>query len=115
MANSRITSGVPSVAASLLVLALTAGVATAQGTPRAIATGHDLSERNCIQCHQVDPSDHGSWTDAPSFESIANKPGTTPATLSAFIQKLHMKMLNTARPKNEAEAIAAYIISLRKH
>jgi hypothetical protein len=62
----------------------------------------------------VTPSGARGWTDAPAFEAIANRPGTTVATLSAIIQKPHMKMLNTERPKGEADAIAAYIISLHQ-
>ncbi|OYV33933.1 MAG: hypothetical protein B7Z80_22615 [Rhodospirillales bacterium 20-64-7] len=61
----------------------------------------------------VTPSSKRGWTEAPAFEALANRPGTTVAALSAVIQKPHMKMLNTGRPPKEAQAIAAHIMTLR--
>ncbi len=58
------------------------------------------------------PGASQGWTDAPTFQTIANRPERTQATLSRFIQQSHMHMLNTARPPNEANEIAAYIVSL---
>ena len=69
----------------------------------------------CQQCHVIVPSNGAGWTDAPSFESIANRSGQTAAALSATIQKPHLHMLNDQRPKPEADLLAAYIISLRKN
>ncbi len=63
----------------------------------------------------IAPSTARGWTDAPPFEEIANRPGTSIATLSAIIGKPHMNMLHTGRPPNEAHAIAAYIMTLRHH
>ena len=37
------------------------------------------------------------------------------SSTSTFVQKPHMNMLNDQRPKAEADAIATYILSLRKH
>lgn len=50
----------------------------------------------------VTPSSKRGWTEAPAFEALANRPGTTVAALSAVIQKPHMKMLNTGRLPKEA-------------
>jgi mono/diheme cytochrome c family protein len=83
-------------------------------TPRSAASGSKLAQQYCSRCHQVSPSGRRGWTDAPSFESIGNRPGSTTETLSATIQQPHMKMLNTGRPVAEANDIAAYIMSLRK-
>ncbi len=75
--------------------------------------GLALSQKYCTECHVVTPSASKGWTDAPTFESIANRSGATVATLTAIIEKPHMKMLNVERPRNEAQAIATYIMSLR--
>ena len=78
------------------------------------ANGRGLAEQLCQQCHVIAPSKAASWTDAPTFESIANRPGLTATRLSAIIQKPHLHMTNDQRPKQEADALAAYILSLRK-
>jgi mono/diheme cytochrome c family protein len=101
----------------LLLLAIAAagpaGTASAQPVPNTAAAGLRLSEQYCITCHTVVPSRERGWTDAPSFPEIANRPGVTAAKLSEVVQKPHMNMMNDQRPKDEADAIATYIISLR--
>jgi mono/diheme cytochrome c family protein len=83
-------------------------------TPPNAAAGLKLAQQNCVRCHQIAPDGKRGWTDAPTFKSIANRSGSTTETLSATIQKPHMKMLNTGRPVAEANDIAVYIMSLRK-
>jgi mono/diheme cytochrome c family protein len=83
-------------------------------TPPNAAAGLKLAQQYCARCHQIAPAGKRGWTDAPPFESIANRPASTTETLSATIQKPHMKMLNTGRPVAEANDIAVYIMSLRK-
>ena len=75
--------------------------------------GHALATQYCARCHIVAPGGAGGWTNAPSFEAIANNPQANLGGLSAFIQRPYEKMLNTGRPANESEAIATYILSLR--
>jgi mono/diheme cytochrome c family protein len=79
------------------------------------APGLALSQKYCAECHVIAPSASKGWTNAPTFEAIANRPGTTVANLTATLEKPHMKMLNTERPPNEARAIATYIMTLRSH
>jgi cytochrome c len=100
---------------AIVCLMVAAQCAHAQPAPNNVAAGHKLADQLCSECHIIAPGGPAGWTDAPSFEAIANRPATTAAKLSAFIQKQHMHMLNTARPPGEANAIAAYIVSLRKH
>ena len=83
-------------------------------TPPNAAAGLKLAQQYCVACHQIAPSSKRGWTDAPAFEAIANRPGSTTEMLSAKIQQPHMKMLNTERPAAEASDIAVYIMSLRK-
>jgi mono/diheme cytochrome c family protein len=90
-------------------------LANAQPVPNTAAAGQQLAEKYCVTCHIIGPSGHGGWTDAPRFDAIANRPNVSAAQISAFVQKPHMNMLNDQRPKPEADAIATYILSLRKH
>jgi mono/diheme cytochrome c family protein len=89
--------------------------ASAQPAPDTAAAGKQLAQQYCVTCHIITPAGNGGWTDAPRFDAIANRPGVSAAQISAFVQKPHMNMLNDQRPKAEADAIAAYILSLRKH
>ena len=98
------------VAACFILLPFTASADPAPG----VAAGQKLAQQYCAECHVVVPSSARGWTDAPAFEAIANRQGTTEKTLSLYILQPHMHMLNTGRPPAEANQIAAYIISLRK-
>jgi len=100
-------------AACLMVSARWVNAQNAQSAANNVATGRELAERLCSECHVVVPSGKGGWTDAPAFDAIANRQGTTAAELSGFIQQPHMQMVHTARPPREADLISAYIMSLR--
>ena len=104
---------IPAVIAAAC-LAIVPRCVFADPSPKA-AAGLKLAQQYCVECHQVVPSNKKSWTDAPDFDAIANRPNTTIASLDATIEKPHMKMLNTERPPTEANEIALYIMSLRKH
>jgi cytochrome c len=103
---------IPAVLAAALLVVMPRCVFAAP--PPEAAAGLKLAQQYCTRCHQVAPSSKKGWTDAPAFEVIANRPGTTTAGLDATIQKPHMKMLNTERPPGEANEIAVYIMTLRK-
>lgn len=82
--------------------------------PVRTGAGRQLAQHYCAACHVLDPNDTRGMTDAPAFVVLANRPGTTEQTLSRFIQKPHLQIPDTGRPPAEADAIAAYIMSLRK-
>ena len=98
-------------AAGCLVIA--SQMVFAASAPRP-AAGQKLSQQYCAECHVVAPNGKAGWTDAPAFEVIANKRGTTAQSLRNFIEQPHMHMVNTGRPASEASDIAAYILSFRK-
>ena len=97
--------------AALLGLALASPPAAAQAPA---SVGQRLATQYCARCHIVTPTGSGGWTNAPAFQTIADNKQSSAARLSTFIQTEHEKMLNTGRPRNEADEIAAYIISLRR-
>jgi|GEM_PF-1205556 mono/diheme cytochrome c family protein len=103
--------GIPAAVALLLLAALPAA---AQQRPAAgqAEQGKRLAEAYCSRCHTMVP-DAGSWTDAPTFEAIAADAKKTRAWFKAFLAKPHTNMLNTERTPAEAEAIGAYVASLR--
>lgn len=109
-ADRRITYHLIAVAC----LALAPHAVFADPAPKTTA-GQKLAQQYCAECHVIAPNGKRGWTDAPAFDAIANRPGTTAQTLAAVIERPHMHMENTERPPAEANEIAAYILSLRKH
>jgi cytochrome c len=98
---------------SVLCVAAFAASVRAQSAPKNVAVGQRLASEHCARCHVAVLNGEAGWTDAPSFAAIANRPQTTAAKLSAFIQQPHMHMLDLPLPPVQANAVAAYIISLR--
>ncbi len=101
----------------IVPLALLFGMLTASAMaapPSTVTTGSALAKQYCSECHVVAPSSSRGWTDAPPFDSVANRPNSNISALTAFIEKPHRHMLNTQRPPAEAQALASYIMSLRK-
>lgn len=94
-------------------LALAPHMVFADPAPRT-AVGQKLAQQYCAECHVIAPNGKRGWTDAPAFDAVANRPGTTMPTLTTFIERPHMHMENTGRPPAEANEIAAYILSLRQ-
>jgi cytochrome c len=78
-----------------------------------VSEGRQLAQKTCATCHVIIPNGPASWTDAPPFESIANRPGITQQWLAAFVQKPHMHMLEDRYTPGQANAIASFILSLR--
>ena len=111
-----------SVVCSLLVAvslaqAIEVGICVAQ--PDIAAEGHRLAKHLCSQCHLIEGSGPGSWTNAPSFESIANGSTMNQTQLTNFILTPHFAMPPISMPprnytRAQASAIASYILSLRR-
>lgn len=104
---ARLTS---MLAVGALLGALAPVAAEAQGAPNA---GKVLSERYCATCHVVEPTGKAGWTDAPSFQAIANRQGVTAEWVTDYTEKQHMEMMHDMRPHDQAAAIAAYLMILR--
>ncbi|MBV8573703.1 MAG: hypothetical protein JOZ58_01510 [Acetobacteraceae bacterium] len=101
-------------AGALLVLGSLALGPCCLAQPASVAEGGRLAEDVCARCHNVTPGGGGSWTDAPSFESIANRPRMSQAWLADFVARPHMHMLQRDYTRSQVNSIAAYIMSLRR-
>ncbi|AWM04673.1 c-type cytochrome [Bradyrhizobium amphicarpaeae] len=102
---------------ALSVLLLLSVIHSAAGAPRsgprAAAEGHRLAEAWCESCHAVDPHMPGFFDEAPSFQAIADRNGTTALSLKVFWRTSHRSMPNLVISPQQADALSAYILSLR--
>jgi mono/diheme cytochrome c family protein len=90
----------------------TAAAASRPG-PRTIAEGHRLAEAWCQTCHAVEPGLAGFFDEAPSFQAIADRNGTTALSLKVFWRTSHQHMPNLVIAPDQADALSSYILSLR--
>jgi mono/diheme cytochrome c family protein len=75
--------------------------------------GRRLAEALCETCHAIEPHMTGISNQAPSFEAIANRHGTTALSLKVFLKTSHENMPNLVIAPNQADALASYILSLK--
>ena len=102
-----------SMATSLGIVSLLAFSPSGFAQNKSVTEGHRLVEP-CARCHVIVSNGPSSWTDAPSFEAIASRPGIQRAWLAKFVQQDHMHMLSDTYTDAQANSIASYILSLRK-
>jgi mono/diheme cytochrome c family protein len=98
-----------------LIAGLILPVSGALAQPAPNSEGYRLSAELCARCHVVTAHGPGSWTDAPPFEAIANRPATTRKWLVDFISQPHAHMLTRDYTPAQVNSIAGYILSLRQH
>jgi mono/diheme cytochrome c family protein len=72
--------------------------------------GHRLAEAWCKPCHAIEPHMAGLLDQAPSFEAVANRHGTTALSVKVFLKKNHANMPNLVIAPDQAEALASYIL-----
>jgi mono/diheme cytochrome c family protein len=104
---------------------LTALAGAAVSRAPEVARGEHVARLVCSACHVVasDQEYPPILTEpTPSFTDIANRPGISAQSLQRFItnthwdgQKIPMTMPNTMLNKNDVQAVAQYILSLRTH
>jgi mono/diheme cytochrome c family protein len=106
-------------AASLAVSASAAEPAAADDA----RAGRALSLKLCTPCHVVSPDQELPpilRPRAPSFRTIANRPGTTDESLRRFLTETHASlrdvsgMPNPQLTEDQVREAAAFIMSLRK-
>jgi cytochrome c len=99
------------LAACIPMHALFAGGATLAAV--SVSEGHRLAEAWCESCHAIEPHMAGMSNQAPSFEAIANRHGTTALSLKVFLKTSHQNMPNLVIAPDQADALASYILSLK--
>jgi cytochrome c len=75
--------------------------------------GRRLAEAWCKSCHAIEPHMAGTLGQAPSFEAIANRHGTTALSLKVFLSTSHQNMPDLVITPDQADALANYILSLK--
>ncbi|MFL5289228.1 MAG: c-type cytochrome [Rhodopila sp.] len=103
------------VVIAVVCLAIPWQVARAAPAPEAVAAGQKLAQKYCADCHVIESTPKPTWNDPPPFQTTANRPDVTAASLVAHIRKPHGNLATNARPPAEADALAAYILSLRRN
>lgn len=93
----------------LSALVLLAVPAAAQDS----STGGRLAVRWCMACHVVEPNQSTATDNAPSFQAIAARPGTTAASLDRYLSAGHTLMPDFLLSPQERNALVAYILSMR--
>lgn len=93
--------------AAALALSGSIGAADAQN----LDNGRRLSERWCAECHAIGP---GKSRKARSFAAIAAKETVTAEMIASFLRLPHATMPNEPLTRNDAQDIAAFIMSMKK-
>jgi cytochrome c len=87
---------------------------SAQSPQVKVEKGHQYATQWCTGCHQVESNSKEKGLFAADFEEIANVRSTTALSLKVFLQSSHNNMPNFILQPDEMDAIAAYILSLRR-
>ena len=92
------------------------GMTAAAHLSPAARRGLVFAEQRCAACHSVRANGSSSNPEAPPWDDIANRPGTTQATLRAFLRDSHNypAAMNFRVDARRIRDLAAYIASLQK-
>ncbi len=73
-------------------------------------------EAACGGCHAVEPPFLSPNPNAPSFESVANRPGVTKATIRAWLINAHNypEQMDFDLTRDRVEEVSTYMITLRR-
>lgn len=84
-------------------------------TSEAAYRGAAVAGQVCSQCHDVGMGTApAQQIGAPAFRAIAERAGSTPEGLAAWMAANHPKMPNYMFPEGQVTDLAAYIMSLRQ-
>lgn len=78
--------------------------------------GARIVHDNCASCHAVgaDPDARSLDPKAPRFLDVARMPSTTELSLKVFLHSSHNNMPNFILAPEDADAVASYILGLKK-
>jgi cytochrome c len=74
--------------------------------------GAAIAGQVCAQCHDISATPGHAATGAPSFLSVATRPGTTADSLARWLLASHPTMPNYIFDERSVGDIAAYILAL---
>ena len=95
------------------LMILTLGSTSARAEDPLVAAGHQVADRWCVNCHVVSPGQTRGGDQAPPFRSIAERPGTTAASVRAFLELPNHRMPYQNLSNVELDAVTAYILALK--
>lgn len=107
------------VAFSLAALAAAGLVQTGEAAARlsrGAQRGLVFAEQRCAACHAVRANGSSANPEAPPWEDIANRPGTTRATLRTFLRDSHNypAAMNFRVDARRIRDLADYFITLQR-
>ena len=110
----------PRIALALLALAVALPATLSAKVPAAArpsaARGLAFAKGHCAACHGIAANKSSANPEAPPWDDIANRPGTTQLTLRQFLTDSHNfpeAMKFTVKPKHIRD-LAAYLVTLQK-
>ena len=112
--RSQILAGALIAMAATILLSIAVNRAVAQKSPNP-RLGYSLAKRLCSSCHIIagEPRVDSMLVDAPSFASVADKPGQSIEAIAGHIVIPHAEMPRIKLSRDEIAALSAYIFSLR--
>ena len=112
--RSQVLAGALTSMAATILLSIVVNQAAAQKSPNP-RLGNSLAKRLCSSCHIIagEPRVDSMLVDAPSFASIANKPGQSIEVIAGHIVFPHAEMPRIKLSRDEIAALSAYIFSFR--
>jgi mono/diheme cytochrome c family protein len=86
----------------------------ASGAAADASRGERLAAAWCSDCHAIGPRTSPSGRRAPDFAAIAAQPAMTELMLKVFLRTSHPTMPNLIIEPADADALAQYILGLRR-
>ena len=74
--------------------------------------GFVYAKNVCANCHAILPNQTSPVREAPSFDEIADRSGSSTKTVIERIEAVHPMMPNIPIKRDELNDLAAYIVSL---
>lgn len=99
-----------------LILASSAPIAQARELSDSFRRGKALAQARCAACHGITANSFSPNPEAPPWEDIANRPGTTRATLRTFLRDSHNypAAMNFRLTVRRVDDISRYMITLQR-
>lgn len=100
----------------LPLLALIATPALAKEPSASAVRGFAFARIHCAACHGITPNSSSPNPEAPVWEDVANRPGTTRGSLHKFLRDSHNypeAMQFKVEPRHIHD-LAAYLITLKR-